>query len=146
LEAVWLSLNKFFEEFLPSFEVAKKLMLRIDMQELVKACEGIIVFTKEGPYLAVPRNKLTDSETLQLVLLASYIGHKLGKVEKEEVSKDELRNKLGKDAKTLSARLGELVKNGLVARNSEEKYRITIFGLAELQKEIIPRVRAKMRI
>jgi hypothetical protein len=26
LEVVWLSLNRFFEEFLPSFELAKKLM------------------------------------------------------------------------------------------------------------------------
>lgn len=143
-ESVWLSVNRFFNEFLPSFEVAQRLMLNVDLQKLAKDCEGIIAFAKEGAYLLVPRNKLTDNETLSLLLLAGYVGHQLGNVETDAVSKEELQGKLGKDAKIASTRLGELVKNEIATKTPDEKYRITTFGLIQMQKDIIPRIKAKM--
>jgi hypothetical protein len=39
LEETWLLLNKFFSEFLPQFEIANKLRLNIDLQQLAKDCE-----------------------------------------------------------------------------------------------------------
>ena len=144
VESVWLSLNKFFNEFLPSFEVAQKLMLNVDLQKLAKDSEGLIAFAKEGPYLLAPRNKLTDNETLSLMLLAGYLAHQLGNAETDAVSKEELQDKLGKDSKVASTRLGELVKNQTAARTPDEKYRITTFGLMQMQKDTIPKVRAKM--
>ena len=143
VEAVWLSLNRFFNEFQPSFEIAQKLNMNIDLQNLVKDAEGIIGFTKEGHCLLVPRNKLTDNETLSLILLARYLAYRLGKAETDEVSKEELRNNLCKDAKITSTRVAELVKNHVAAKTSEEKYKITTFGLTQLQKHVIPSVRAK---
>jgi hypothetical protein len=62
-EEVWLLVNKFFSEFLPSFEVARKLVLNVDLQRLVKDCEGLIAFSKEGANLLVSKDKLTDNET-----------------------------------------------------------------------------------
>jgi hypothetical protein len=144
VESVWLSLNRFFNEFLPSFEVAQRLMLNIDLQKLAKDCEGIIAFAKEGPSLIVPRNKLTDNETLSLLLLAGYIGCQVGNLETDAVSKEELQVRLGKDAKIASARLGELVKNEIAAKTTDEKYRITTFGLMQMQKDVIPKIKAKM--
>ena len=38
-EQVWLAVNKFFSEFLPSFEIAQKLTLNVDLQKLAKECE-----------------------------------------------------------------------------------------------------------
>jgi len=142
-ESVWLSLNRFFNQFLPSFEVAQKLMLNVDLQRLAEDAEGIIGIAKEGPCLLVPRNKLTDNETLTLLLLAGYLAHQLGNAETDAVSKEELQGKLGKDAKTASTRLGELVKNQIATKTSEEKYRITTFGLMQMQKDIIPKIKAK---
>jgi predicted nucleic acid-binding Zn-ribbon protein len=143
-ESVRLSLNRFFNEFLPSFEVAQRLTLNIDLQKLAKDCEGIVAFAKEGPYLLVPRNMLTDNETLSLLLLQSYLAHQLTNAETDEVSKEELQNKLGKDAKIASTRLGELVKNQTAAKTRDEKYKITTLGLMQMQKDIIPRIKAKM--
>jgi hypothetical protein len=143
-EEVWLLMNKFFNQFLPSFEIANKLVLNVDLQKLTKDCENIIAFAPEGPYLLVPRNKLTDNETLSLLLLANYIGCQLGKIEKDCVSKEELQTKLGKDAKIASTRLGELVKNGIAAKTSDEKYRITTFGLVQMQKDVLPKIKAKI--
>jgi len=143
-ESVWLSVNRFFNEFLPSFEVAQKLTLNVNLQELAKDCEGLIGFAKEGPSLLIPRSKLTDNETLILLLLAGYVGHQLGNVETDAVSKEELQSKLGKDAKIASTRLGELVKNEIAAKTEDEKYRITTFGLIQMQKDVIPKIKAKM--
>jgi hypothetical protein len=144
VESVWLSLDRFFNQFLPSFEVARRLTMNVDLQKLAKMCEGIIAFAKEGPCLLVPRSELTDTETLSLLLLAGYVGHQLGCFEKDAVSKEDLQARLGKDAKITSTRLGELVKNGTVAKTPDERYRITTFGLMQMQRDTIPKIKAKV--
>jgi hypothetical protein len=142
-EQVWASINQFFGDFLPSFEVARKLVLKVDLQQLVKDSEGIIAFSKEGSSIMVPRDKLTDNETLALWLLASYIGSQLGMLQSGTVSREELQVKLGKSSKIASTRLGELVKNGLATKIDDEKYSITTFGIIQAQKGILPRIKAK---
>ena len=144
VDDVWVSLNKFFGEFIPSFEIAKKLVLNVDLQKLVKECEGIIAFSKEGSNLLVSRNRLTDNETLALWLLAKYVGFQLGLVDGDAISKEELQAKLGKSGKIASTRLGELVKNEFAVKTADEKYRITTFGVVQMQKDIIPKIRAKV--
>jgi hypothetical protein len=143
VESVWLSLNRFFIEFLPSFEVAQRLTLNVDLRKLAKDAEGIIGFAKEGPCLLVQRSRLTDNETLSLLLLAGYLAHQLGNAETDAVSKEELQSKLGKDAKIASTRLGELVKNQTIVKTLNEKYKITTLGLMQMQKDIIPKIKAK---
>ena len=143
LEETWLLLSKFFSEFVPSFEIANKLWLSVDLQRLAKDCEGLIAFSKEGASLLVPKSRLTDNETLSLWLLASYVGHELGMLENDALSKEELQAKLGKSGKITSTRLGELVKNDTVIKTAEDKFRLTTFGVVQLQKEILPRVKAK---
>jgi hypothetical protein len=142
-EEMWLLLNKFFNEFLPSFEIANKLWLSVDLQHLAKDCEGLIAFSPEGPNLLVPKSKLTDNETLSLWLLAGYLGHKLGIVESDALSKEELQAKLGKSGKITSTRLGELVKSDVGTKTADEKFRITTFGVAQMQKDTIPKIKAK---
>jgi hypothetical protein len=143
-ESVWLSINRFFTNFLPCFATAQRLALNVDLQRLARDSEGIIAIAKEGPCLLVPRNKLTDNETLSLLLLANHLAHQLSRAETDAVSREELQNKLTKGAKITSTRLGELVKSQVAEKTSDEKYRITTFGLTQLQKDIIPRIRARM--
>ena len=143
-EQVWLAVNKFFSEFLPSFEIAQKLTLNIDLQKLAKECEGIIAFSPEGANLLVPRDKLTDNETLASWLMACYVGFRLGMIESDAVSKEYLQTKLGKDAKIASTRLGELVKTDIATKTVDDKYKLTAFGVVQTQKEILPRIRAKI--
>ena len=143
-EEAWLLLSKFFSEFLPSFEIAHKLLLNIDLQKLAADCEGLIAFSQEGANLLVPKSMLTDNETLLLWLLAGYLGHKLDVLENETLSKEELQAKLGKSGKITSTRLGELVKGDVVAKMADEKFRITTFGVVQMQKEILPRIKAKI--
>jgi hypothetical protein len=74
------------------------------------------------------------------------MGHRIGKTQADGLSKEELQVKLGKDAKITSTRLGELVKNEMVTRTSDDTYKITTFGLVQLQKDILPRIKARTGI
>lgn len=145
-EETWLLLNKFFSELIPSFEIANKLLLNVDLQELAKECQGLIAFSKEGASLLVSRSKLTDNETLLTWLLAGYMGHELGMLEREELSKEALQAKLGKSGKITSTRLGELVKNDVVAKTVDDTFKLTTFGVVQMQKEILPKIRAKVKV
>ena len=142
-EQMWLMLSKFFNEFLPSFEIANKLWLSVDLNQLAKDCEGLIAFSAEGANLLVHSSKLTDNETLSLWLLAGYLSHQLGMTATDGLSKEELQAKLGKSGKITSTRLGELVKSDAVIKATDEKFRITTFGVAQMQKEILPKIKVK---
>lgn len=143
LEETWLLLENFFREFLPKFEIANKLQLKTDIQRLAKDLAGIVAFSPEGANLLVPKNKLTDNEAILIWLLAQYLGNKLGLVENETLSKDELQLKLGKNGKITSTRLGELIKNDVLTKAGADNFRITTFGIVMAQKETIPKIKAK---
>ncbi len=143
-EQVWLSMTKFFDQFLPAFETANKLVLKVDMQKLVENCEGLVAFAKEGSSLLVPRSVLTDNETLLLWLLADHIGHALGFLQDGAMAKQDLLQRFGKNPKILSTRLGELMKGGMVSKSDDEKYRLTTFGVNQIEKEILSRIRNKI--
>ena len=119
-------------------------MLQADLQTIVKESERIIGLAAEGPQILIPRNRLTDNETLALLLLANHIGFKLCKLQTDGLTKEELQVKLGKDAKITSTRLGELVKSDMAIRTVDERYKITTFGLIQMQKDILPKIRSKM--
>lgn len=143
-QEAWLLINKFFKDSIPSFEIAQKLWLNVDLQQLAKDLEGIAAFSIDGASLLVPKNKLTDNEALSIWLTAHYLGHKLNVVNSDSLSKDELQTKIGKSGKITSTRLGELAKNGVVQKTADEKFRITTYGVIQTQKEIIPRVKSKI--
>jgi hypothetical protein len=144
-QEAWLLLNQFFKDFLPSFEIAQKLWLNIDLQQLAKDLNNIVVFSSDGASLLVPKNKLTDNDALSIWLTAYYLGFKLGMLNIEALSKDELQIKLGKSGKITSTRLGELAKNGFVQKSADEKFKITTFGVVQTQKEVIPKIKSKIK-
>ncbi len=145
-QETWLLLGKFFNQFLPSLEVANTLLLNVDVATLARDCEGLIAFSPEGANVLVPKNKLTDNETLALWLLASYLGHKLNLLQAGSLSKEELQTKLGKSSKITSTRLGELVKTDWVTKTADDRFMITTFGVVQMQKDVLPRIIAKTGI
>lgn len=144
-QEAWLLLNQFFKDFIPSFEIAQKLWLNVDLQQLAQDLDGIVAFSGDGASLMVPKNKLTDNEALSVWLTAQFLGSKLGMLNSDALSKDELEPKLGKSGKIVSTRLGELAKNGWVAKTPDDKFKITTFGIVQTQKEVIPRIRQKLK-
>jgi len=113
---------------------------------LSSTLKGIVAFSADGISMLIPKNKLRDNEALLVWLLAYFLGNKLELVQSDSVSKDELQIRLGKSGKITSTRLGELVKNDFVTKMTDEKFRITTFGVFQVQKEIIPRIKSKIII
>ncbi len=142
---VWLLVNQFFRDFIPSFEIAQKLWLNVDLKQLASDLKGIVAYSSDGASLLAPKNKLTDNEALSIWLTAQYLGHKLGTLAGDALSKDELQTRLGKSSKITSTRLGELSKNGAVQKTADDKFRITTFGVIQTQKEVIPKIKSKIK-
>jgi hypothetical protein len=141
---VWISINRFFSELIPALHIVKKALLTVDLENLIEDCKNVIAVAPEGPVLLVPKQKLTDSETLTLHLLAAYIGNKLGQ-SKDYLTKEELQAALGKNPKITSTRLGELIREGLATKTEEGNYRITTLGIRRFQEETLPEIREKLQ-
>lgn len=140
VDQVWVGVNRFFSKMIPALQIVKKIHLTVDLEKLVENCKNVIAVTHEGPILLVSKQKLTDSETLTLNLLATYIGSKLG-LSKSYLSKEELRAELGKNAKIASTRLGELCREGYAKKTEQGHYRITTLGIRRFQEDILPKIR-----
>lgn len=143
-DEVWLLINRFFAKTFPAIKTLRKIMLTIDLEKIIEDLEGVIEISKDGPHILLPRNKLTDKELLMLSLLGMHIAYKLGILERNFLSRDELRQKLGKSSKIVSTRLSELCKDGLVNKTENDEYKITDFGIRFFQKQILPKIRAKV--
>jgi len=133
---VWVSVNKFFGELIPTFDLARKVTLTVDLAKLIEDFKDVIAIAPEGPELLIPKDKLTDSEVLQCHLLVAYVSFRLGKRSTEVMTKEELQVKLGKSMKITATRLGELVKQGTVAKTNEGAFRIATIGVRKLQEEL----------
>jgi hypothetical protein len=140
---VWRSINKFFTEMIPTLQTIKKVLLTVDLENLIEDCKNVIAIAPEGPVLLVSKQKLTDCETLSLHLLAAFIGNNLGQ-SKDVLSKEELQAGLGKSAKITSTRLGELIREGLATKTEEGNYKITTLGIKRFQEEALPEIREKL--
>jgi hypothetical protein len=144
VDQVWVSVNRFFSEMIPALQIVKKALLTVDHEKLIEDCKNVIAVAPEGPVLLVSKQRLTDSETLTLHLLATYIGNKLG-FSKSFLTKEELQAALGKNAKITSTRLGELCREGYATKTDEGNYRITTLGIKRFQEETLPEIREKLR-
>lgn len=142
---VWVSMSQFFSEIIPTFEIISKVTLTVDLAKLIEDFKDVIAIAPEGPLLLMPKKKLTDSETLQLTLLAAYMGYRLGKLKHETVTKEELAAKLGKSVKITTTRLGELLKDTRITKTQEGNYKITTIGIKRLQDETLPKIRTKLK-
>ncbi len=137
VDDVWTSVNKFFSEVLPAFDLSRKVILTVDLAKLIEDSRDVIAIAPEGPELLVPKERLADNEVLQYYLLAAYIGFKLGKTVRETMTKEELSSKLGKSVKITATRLGELVRDGRVVKMGDGDYKIATIAIKRLQEELI---------
>ena len=145
VDDVWVSVNRFFSQVIPSFDVTRKVMLTVDLQKLIEDVDGVIAIAPEGPELLISKQKLTDSETIQLYLLAAHIGYRLGHLSRDSFSKEELQTRLGKSSKITSTRLGELCREGMATKTGEGDYKISTIGIKRLQEETLLKIREKIQ-
>jgi len=133
---VWVSVNRFFGEMIPTFDMARKVTLTVDLAKVIEDFKDIIAIAPEGPELLIPKDRLTDSEILQFYLLAAYVSFRLGKRLTDAMTKEELQAKLGKSMKITATRLGELVKQSIVTKTEDGSFRIATIGVKKLQEDL----------
>jgi len=61
---VWTGVNRFFNEMIPALDIVGKVLITVDLEKLIKDCNGIIAVAPEGPTILVTKKILTDSDTL----------------------------------------------------------------------------------
>jgi len=135
------SLLKFIQQILPTYDLASRLILTVDLEDLLKNVEGIIAFTPEGPIVTIPKERLGgERDAILLHLVKVYIGYRTGKLEKDTLATSEITSLTGGKSSTVGARLSELASSGWVERVGRGEYRITTFGILNFIDEVLPRI------
>ena len=132
----------FLNNAIPQLELASHLSLSVDINELAKACEGVLAVTPEGVVVTAPIDQLADRELLLLHLAKARIGQMLGKSEKDLVQSADLIAATKKSAGTVAGRLSELCGESLAERKGKGEYRITTLGLHIFREQVLPKLRA----
>jgi len=144
VEEVWRSINKFFSNFMPVFDLARRTTVTIDLAELVEETEDLVGISPDGEVIILAdRKRLPDRDIIMLGLLGAYIGHKLGALQKETLTSAQLRKMLEKSAKITSTRLSELKRLGWIEKTDRGEYRITYLGILRFRERRLPRIAAR---
>ena len=140
---VWISVNRFFNQMIPLFDIARSVVLTVDLKAVLEASKDLVGVSEEGAIVLVSKQKLTDTESLLLKLLGAYIGRQLGLLDRSDLSIEELQRWLGKSGKITSTRLGELCREGLVKTSQKGSYRLSTLGIKQLVDEVLTRIKNK---
>jgi hypothetical protein len=133
----------FLTKAIPELELASHLALSVDLNELAKACEGIIAVTPEGVVATVPLDNLADRELVLFHLAKARIAQMLGKSEKDFVQSSDLIAATKKTSGTVAGRLSELCTENLAERKGKGEYRATTLGLHIFRETILPKLKPK---
>ncbi|MEM0010416.1 MAG: hypothetical protein QW424_07280 [Candidatus Bathyarchaeia archaeon] len=132
----------FVSRFLPAYDLANQLTLSIDLEGLMRSVKGLIAFTPEGPVITISRERIGgDRNAVMLNLVKAYIGHKVGRLEKDSLSVADLVAATGCKSGTVAARLSELTDMGMVERVGRGEYRVTTLGIKFFLDEILPKIK-----
>ncbi len=135
------SFLRFIQQILPTYDLASRLVLTVDLEELLKNVEGIIAFTPEGPVVTIPKEKLSgERDAILLHLVKAYIGYRTGRLERDTLATGEITSLTGGKSSTVGARLSELASSGWVERVGRGEYRITTLGIRNFIEEVLPKI------
>jgi predicted transcriptional regulator len=138
-DAVMTSVINFVSKQLPSIDLAKRISLNYSVTELIETYSDLVKITPEGPRIINDTQiKLSDKELIALQLVASRIAKELGKIADDALQVSDIQQATALNPKSASSRISELVKSGMVSRDSNEqgKYRITTSGIHWLNSVI----------
>jgi len=139
-EIVAREIMKFLFDTSPTLSTLSKIKLDVDFEQLVKSLQGTLKIAKEGVLLLIPKERLIGPELICLYLGGTYVGYKLGILEKETMSVDELSQLTGIKKAVVAVRLAELARNRIVASTDSGERRITSIGIEYLRSTILPKI------
>lgn len=131
----------FFSKIFPQLELVTKISLSVDLNDFLKACEGIIAITPEGIAVTADTTHLRDKELIMLHLAKVRAGYVLGKLERDTLRLNDLVVAAKSKAGTVAGRLSEMCSEGIVERLAKGEYRATTSGLDYFIKSIAPKLK-----
>jgi DNA-binding transcriptional ArsR family regulator len=120
-------LNFLYEE-LPALEAVSKVLLTVDMNQVLKSLNGLLLIAKEG-IMFLPHVKPKSRDAVILCLVGHYAGFKMGLLDKDTLHFSEIEKITGEKRGTISGRLSELTRERVVESPEKGEYRITSLGI-----------------
>jgi len=145
-EAVLQSVNNFLAKSIPQLSLAQKLSLNFSLADLANRFQEFVKITPEGPRVWNGERKFSDKELIALQLVAQRIASESSSGVSKSLSLSALQEITGLNPKSLSSRLSELAKNGLVERENSESgtsFKITTQGIDWLASTISKKQQSK---
>jgi hypothetical protein len=143
-ESVLREISGFLTTIVPNIDLASKISLSVDLQELIADCHGVLAVTAEDIVVLRGLEKLTDRELVLLNLVRGRIGSHIGKTKSDATPSAKLVELVKKNPGTIAGRLSELANEGLVERVGKGEYRATTLGLQRFREQILPKMKAGM--
>ena len=133
-EAVLHSVNSFLSKTVPQLSLAQKLSISFSLSDLISRFQEFVKITPEGPRVWSGERKFSDKELVALKLVAQRIAGETAPATHSSLSLAQLQELTALNPKSVSSRLSELSKSGLVTRETSENgsgtsFRITTQGI-----------------
>jgi len=128
---VYITVDRFLSQNISEIDFARQIYLNYSLKELVEMFKEFVKVTEEGPRV-ISERPLSLKLKIGLQLIACKIAFMLNRIQKGGYSVQELEESMVTNAKSISSRLSELVKEGYVMRGNDEKgssYYITTAGI-----------------
>ena len=143
-EEVFEAFIRFLTDALPSFSIVSKILITTDIAGLMDELEGIVKISSEGQ-IVIENTNLSVYEGVCLTLTGAYVGCKLGVLDDSSLQPTQIGRMIGKAPKTVRNELPNLIRKGLVERVGKGRYMITSYGLLEVQRRIIPKIKGVLK-
>lgn len=140
-DEVLRELITFLSEVLPTFQLASKLSLTVDIDELLTSLVGVMAVTPEGVVVTAATDKLTDKEIMLLHLLKMKVAYLTGKAPSETLRSSDLVVFSNRTPGTVAGRLSELCAENLVQRIGKGEYRITTLGIQRFSEDVLTKLK-----
>jgi len=136
-DAVSRQVMAFLFEVCPALSLLGQIKLEVNLEELTKELQGILKIAKEGPYLLVPKDEFTAPETLGIYLIGAFIGYRLGILNKETYSLEELSSLSNIKVNIVRARLSEMARERWVETTETGERKITTIGIEHFRTKVL---------
>lgn len=135
-EEVCSAFLSFLCEKLPALEAVSKVLLTINMDQVLKSLDGLLLIAKEG-VMFLPDVKPKSRDAVILCLVGHYAGFKMGLLDKDTLHFSEIEKITGEKRGTVSGRLSELTRERVVESPEKGEYRITSLGIKYFIDQVV---------
>lgn len=140
VEEVCSAFLNFLCEKLPAYEVVSKVLLTINIDQVLKSLDGLLLIAKDG-VMFLPEVKPKARDAIILCLIGQYVGFKMGILSKDTLEPSEIEKITEEKKGTVSGRLSELTRKRIVESPEKGKYRITTLGIKYFIDKVVKKLK-----